>query len=218
MSLRFLSRRLPTGFTLIELLVVVSILGILAALAVAVTPGIVTRAHRAASLNNLRQIGAGILLYAGEHDNQLPGRTVTGPKWPVSVHEYLNDIKIFASPGDPENFIRRGADPLSDARNETSYILNGYNDLGAYGDETVIVRMNRVEKPSQVILLGTPNPGSSHFYMDMLEGGGNHLNVLNLAAYGDGSNYLFADGSSRFIREDDYEHEMWLIDRDFPVP
>jgi prepilin-type N-terminal cleavage/methylation domain-containing protein/prepilin-type processing-associated H-X9-DG protein len=206
------------GWTLLELLAVAAVIAILVALALPLVPRMVEQGHRAASLNNLRQLGTGIFLYASDHNQDLPGRTLSGPKWPALVHEYLQDERVFASPGDPENWIRREADPLSNARNETSYILNGYNDLGAFEDETVVVKMNRVERPAEVILLGTPRPASGHFYMDMLEGAGNHNDVLNLTAYGNGSNYLFADGSARFLDAAAYRHELWLINREFSIP
>lgn len=222
-SIRITKMHAPTypcrhGFTLIELMVTIAIVAILAVLFAAIAPGLINRGHKSASLNNLRQIGTGMMLYLGENDNVLPGRVTSGDKWPALLHVYLQDTKVYASPGDPENFIARSADPLSNARNETSYIMNGYNDLGALSDETVSVRANTIDRPSQVILLGTPNPGSGQFYMDMLEGGGNHIEVLNLEAYGNGSNYLFADRSAKFLTGETYSHRMWLVNQEFEVP
>lgn len=216
--LNHLHHRNVSAFTLIELLVTIAILAVLAGLAIMLAPQMQNRAHMAASLSNLRQIGTGVLLYAGENNYELPGRVTSGPKWPALVHEYLRDTKVYAAPGDPDNFIQRGSDPLSNARNETSYIMNGYNDIGTMDDETVVVRINAVDRPGGVILLGIPNAGSTHFYMDMLEGGGNHRNVLNLKAYGDGSTFLFADGSAKFLTEETYDHRMWLVNQDFQVP
>jgi len=207
-----------SAFTLIELLVAVAILAILAGLITLLIPQIQNRSHMAASLNNLRQIGAGVMMYTGENNFALPGRVTSGQKWPYLVHEYLQNARVYAAPGDTENFIRREANPLSNARNETSYIMNGYNDLGTLDDETVVVRMNAVDQPSKVILLAIPRTGSRHFYMDMLEGRGNHRDVLNLKAYGDGSTFLFADGSARFLTEETYDHRMWLVNPDFQVP
>ena len=206
------------AFTLIELMVVIAVVAVLASLVMLLIPQMLNRADRAASLSNLRQIGAGVLLYAGENNNELPRRVTTGDKWPKLVNEYLGNPKVYAAPGDMENYISREADPLSNDRNETSYIMNGYNDIGARDDETISVRINSIERPSQIILLGTPNAGSRHFYMDMLEGGGNHNDVLNLTAYGDGSNYLFGDGSARFVTAATYNHRMWLVNQDFPIP
>jgi prepilin-type processing-associated H-X9-DG protein len=61
--------------------------------------------------------------------------------------------------------------------------------------------------------------GSRHFYMDFLEPPhGNSKDLLDFRAYDDGSNYLFVDGSSRFITEKDYRDELWLTDKSWEIP
>jgi prepilin-type processing-associated H-X9-DG protein len=55
--------------------------------------------------------------------------------------------------------------------------------------------------------------------MDLVEGeNGNHQDVLDLTLYGKGSDYLFADGSARFLSTNEYRAEMWLVNRDFTIP
>jgi prepilin-type N-terminal cleavage/methylation domain-containing protein/prepilin-type processing-associated H-X9-DG protein len=66
-------RRTVRGFTLIELLVVVAIIAVLAALLIPVVGMVRRRADGTACLSNLRQVGAGISSYIGEHDGELPG-------------------------------------------------------------------------------------------------------------------------------------------------
>lgn len=56
------------AFTLIELLVVVAIIAILAALLLPSLAGARERGRRASCLNNLRQVGIGINVYADEHE------------------------------------------------------------------------------------------------------------------------------------------------------
>jgi prepilin-type N-terminal cleavage/methylation domain-containing protein/prepilin-type processing-associated H-X9-DG protein len=191
------------GFTLIELLVVIAIIGILAGLIFPVFNRVRSNALQVAALSNVRQIGAAALLYSNEHEMELPGRIVGGDKWPKLLEVYLKDVRVYAAPGDPQNYITRKVDPFSNSTNNTSYIMNGYNELGALDDPSVSIRVNRLSAPNQTIMFGTPKSGSSHFYMDFQDG--DNSNVLNLELYNSGANYVFADGSAHFMTETEYK-------------
>lgn len=215
-----LTRSPQRGFTIVELLAVVAVIAILAALLGLNFKSFREMGYRAACLSNLRQIGVAVQTFANEHDMQLPGRAMStsDAKWPVVLAAYLQNPRVYSAPGRANSAMTTGHDPLSNLRNYTSFILNGFNDLGALDDPSLTVRLVALERPSSVILVGMPHPGSGHFYMDMLEGAGNHNDVLDLTAYGSGSPYLFADGSARVLTKANYDHKLWLVNRDFPVP
>ena len=119
----FFAERGRTAFTLIELLVVIAIIAILAALLLPALANAKSRAKATACLNNLRQIGMGIRMYADEDDDGfLPGNahvTLTN-SWIYTLAPYLGDVdKIRACPADPISEQRL-------AQKGTSFVMNEY--------------------------------------------------------------------------------------------
>jgi prepilin-type N-terminal cleavage/methylation domain-containing protein/prepilin-type processing-associated H-X9-DG protein len=60
------------AFTLIELLVVIAIIAVLALLIASIAGPYQKNAQMTHVMNNMRQLGAGLMNYAGSHDGQLP--------------------------------------------------------------------------------------------------------------------------------------------------
>jgi prepilin-type N-terminal cleavage/methylation domain-containing protein/prepilin-type processing-associated H-X9-DG protein len=232
------------AFTLIELLVVIAIIAVLLALLFPALKAANSSRDESVELNNMHQIGVAFVLYANDNSYMLPAR-VNSNKWPVLLSKYLSDVRVYASSFDLKNWIIRGltsAQAVTDSGNNTSFIMNGYNDLGAYSSANVQIRINAFPSTSDIILLGIPknptaaNPTIAHnqqYYMDFAEPpNGNENDVLNYTEFNGGSNYLFADGSARFITQaaynaplvgatnalETYGNSLWCVNKSYVIP
>ena len=97
------------GFTLLEILVVIVIIGVIAALAFPVYERTVEGGRASACISNLRQLGAGLNLYLGEHNMEMPtlktGRAALTDDVPVidtTLDKYVKEPRVFACPADPK--------------------------------------------------------------------------------------------------------------------
>jgi prepilin-type N-terminal cleavage/methylation domain-containing protein/prepilin-type processing-associated H-X9-DG protein len=119
--------RAQRAFTLAELLVVMAIIAVLAGIAWPVTSRVIGYGRAASCLGNLRNIGAALNLYLGEHSEIMPtlqaARQSTADNVPVidnTLNAYLHDLQVFACPADNQGIA---------ANTGTSYywnsVLNG---------------------------------------------------------------------------------------------
>ena len=138
------------GFTLVELLVVISIIGLLAGLAVPAINGALKKAKSGACMANLRQIGLGLITYATENSaGTFPQSTGQEATWAIELGKYVNTStkskkSIFVCPGCEK--------PVQEGTDTTVAITYGVHS--ALVDPTRNFPINSVVRPSDVILAG----------------------------------------------------------------
>ena len=111
-------RHVGTGgraaFTLIELLVVIAIISTLAAMLLPALHNARERARTASCINNLRQIGLALDMYASDHGDKLPHEDANKGQvaWPLAILPFLGDSREVlycpavakSHPGRPESY------------------------------------------------------------------------------------------------------------------
>ena len=210
-----IAKRSSRGFSLVELLVGITIGALLAGLGVPAIQGAITKGKQAACASNMRQIGQGILLYAGENNGRLPDIFCGGEdeeaSWIRQLEPYLgtNYARVRVCPADPQ------AQGKRQQTHATSYLMTERVKADAFADENgelvpgevVFDHVMRIPKPSRTILMFIGNTNKTtrhddHIHVGVMRSWNGVRGEIWPDAFGGGSrdgtrgsaNYLFADG------------------------
>ena len=146
------------AFTLVELLVVISIIGLLAGLAVPAINGGLKSAKAGACLSNLHQIGVATMAYAADNSFKLPDAGASSPEWATTLASFVSTgtkskKSIFVCPGCEK--------PVEDGTTTTVAVTYGMHS-GLMPKGSTASNITSVVRSTEVILAGDmcQNPGN----------------------------------------------------------
>lgn len=202
------SRKRSRAFTLVEILTTLAIIMVLAGILLGVLNSGRARARVTSCASNLSQIGAALLLYVGDHDEQLPpflsgfdqkGMLATPSEfspWKMALKPYGAASELFYCPSDM--FARRSVgDPFASRADhfQTSYATPRYFGQFAKGG-FFDASMSDFPKPSETLYIFDDGI--------RVEERRDEESVL-LTPHGLGANGVYLDGHTKFSRRIDDE-------------
>ena len=195
---------------------VMVIIGVLAALILPALSGARRVSLRSKCLNHERQLFMAARMFADDNEGWLPARgTGTSERWPGALRNYYaGNTKVLYCPASHDAEIL--ADPFAMDHNNSSYVINGFNDVIPYNTATAI-KLDQIPQPSGTILFGEEKDGDGNFYMDLVEG--NQNSILDVVRHHGGANYAFVDGHAEWVADPrTVTEKMWWVDKNYVPP
>lgn len=182
-------RRQKLGFTLIELLVVIAIIAILAGLLLPALAQARQRARTITCVNNLKQIGLAVHLYADDNEDSFPLSSHSKSSWVATIAPYVES-----------NLLYRCAMDRHPTR-RYSYCMNDFLTPKPFGAPTLnYSKVTSVPSPVDTFYMAEAYEeftGSDHFHFADASTGGFEPEAFASQVAAErhlgGANYLFVD-------------------------
>jgi prepilin-type N-terminal cleavage/methylation domain-containing protein len=136
------------AFTLIELLTVIAIIAILAGILFPVFAKAREKAEQTQCINNVKQLGTAVNMYATDYDSKLPviGDTNAPLYWPATLYPYTKNDQILICPASTldQNWSNSATPKPNTGADGVSYGFNSNLNM---------VRITRMSEPARTVMI-----------------------------------------------------------------
>jgi prepilin-type N-terminal cleavage/methylation domain-containing protein len=190
------------GFTLIELLVVIAIIAILAAILFPVFAKAREKARQSSCLNNVKQLGVGLMAYAQDYDEMYPSYQflpVVGAGyyfWTDCLYPYIRNVQVFTCPSRSDRGWPGPRTPPT-VGSSSCYGYNGNN----FGYLPIApINLGDVVNPAQCIVIGESYNGfkytNTYTWTQFVTW--SYDGVQAKSPHNEGENDVYADGHAKW--------------------
>ncbi len=222
MKRRNTTRKPQTGFTLIELLVVIAIIALLAAILFPVFARARENARKSSCMNNMKQIGVGLMAYVQDFDEKYvfqngdgltvggaagaPMGAVAGLTFADFLHPYIKNEQVWKCPSCPR---------LGDPNPRISYHMNGCMNGTSLANVAAVSKTSMFRDPgssttyNRCFLRVVPVDYGANDCDGSAAGTTNITNERNgvnaqAGPHFEGYNVVFADGHVKWMARSDF--------------